>query len=220
MRPTFRMRALCAAALSVAAPLSMAAGVNDAFGDYVAGFTGSRLGDLDVLSSIVTYNPATDKFVFSGTFAADVGTTAGGFYVWGVNRGAGTAGFAANGLPNVLFDSVVIFNQDGSARITGTNPATLLPAGSAKVFGSTIIGEIDGSFLPSTGFAKADYTWNLWPRDGRLTGFAAISDFAPDSSNVGVTVVGAVPEPTTYALMALGLGAIGLQRRRRALARP
>ena len=41
----------------------------------------------------------------------------------GVNRGAGTAAFAANGLPGVLFDSVVIFNQDGSARITGTSPA-------------------------------------------------------------------------------------------------
>ena len=60
----------------------LAAGINDAFGDYVAGYNGSKLGDLDVLSSIVTYNPSTDKFVFSGTFAADVGTTAGGFYVW------------------------------------------------------------------------------------------------------------------------------------------
>ena len=218
MQPTLSMKALCVAALMVASPWSMAAGVNDAFGDYVPGFSGSKLGDLDVLSSIVTYNPTTDKFVFSGTFAADVGTTAGGFYVWGVNRGAGTAGFAANGLTNVLFDSVVIFNQDGSARITGTSPATLLPAGSVKIFGSTIIGEIDGSFLPSTGFAKTGYTWNLWPRDGTLTGFAAISDFAPDNSNVGVTVVGvgAVPEPETYALMALGLCALAFMRGKRA----
>jgi len=217
MHHTFSMKALCAAALIAAAPWSMAAGVNDAFGDYVAGYNGSRLGDLDVLGSIVTYNPSTDKFVFSGTFAADVGTSPSGFYVWGVNRGAGTAGFAANGVTGVLFDSVVIFNQDGSARITGTSPATLLPAGSVKIFGSTIIGEVDGSFLPSTGFAKTAYTWNLWPRDGTLTGFAAISDFAPDNSNVGVTVVGvsAVPEPESYALMALGLAALAFERRRR-----
>ena len=218
MQHPFTMKALGAVALIAAAPWSMAAGsgINDAFGDYLPTYNGSKLGDLDVLSSIVTYNVSTDKFLFSGSFAADVGKSAGGFYVWGVNRGAGTAGFAANGLPNVLFDSVVIFNQDGSARITGTSPATLLPPGSVKIFGSTIIGEIDGSFLPSTGFAKTAYTWNLWPRDGTLTGFAAISDFAPDNTNVGVTVVGAVPEPETYALMMLGLGTLAFARRRRA----
>jgi len=84
-----------------------------------------------------------------------------------------------------------------------------------KIFGSTIIGEIDGSFLPSTGFAKIAYTWNLWPRDGTLTGFAAISDFAPDNTNAAVTVVGAEPEAGTCALMALGLGALASVRRRR-----
>lgn len=206
------MKTLCIAALTLAAGSATAAdGVTDAFGDYVTGYNGSKLGDLDVLSSFVTYDPGADKFVFSGTFAAAVGTTAGGFYVWGVNRGAGTAGFAANGVTNVLFDSVVVFNQDGSARITGTNPATLLPAGSVQIAGNTITGEISGAFLPSTGFAKADYTWNLWPRDGTLAGFAAISDFAPDNANVAVA---AIPEPSTYALMALGLGVLGWHARR------
>ena len=212
MQLTFPMKALCAAAMIVAAPLAIADnGITDPLGDYVAGFTGSKLGDLDVLSAFVTYDPGADKFVFSGSFAANVGTTAGGFYVFGVNRGAGTAGFAANGLPNVLFDSVVIFNQDGSARITGTTPATLLPPGSIHINGATITGEIDGSFLPSTGFAKTAYTWNLWPRDGTLTGFAAISDFAPNSTNAAVAVI---PEPSTYALLALGLGALGWRARK------
>ncbi len=217
MQHTLSIKALCAAALIAATPWSKAAGVSDAFGDYVAGYNGSKLGDLDVLSSIVTYNPSTDRFVFSGTFAADIGTTPGGFYVWGVNRGAGTGGFAVNGLSNILFDMVLIFNQDGSIRLTSTNPPTLLPAGTAQIFGSTIIGEIDGGLLASTGFAKSDYTWNLWPRDATLAGFAAISDFAPDNTNAAVTVVGVgpVPEPETYALMLLGLGTLAFARRKR-----
>jgi hypothetical protein len=214
MRTIISMNMLAAAALALCAPLAIAAdGVTDPLGDYVAGFSGSKLGDLDVLSSFVTYDPGSDKFVFSGTFAAAVGTSPGGFYVWGVNRGAGTAGFAANGVPGVLFDAVVIFNQDGSARITGTTPATLLPAGSVHISGATISGEIDGSFLPSTGFAKTAYTWNLWPRDGKLTGFAAISDFAPDNANLAVA---AVPEPSTIALLAAGLGALAWRTRRSA----
>ena len=204
MRMNVWMKSLGAAALAVD-------GVTDPRGDYVAGFTGSMLGDLDVLSSFVAYNAASDKFYFSGSFAAAVGTTPGGFCVWGVNRGAGTAGFAANGVPGVPFDSVVVFNQHGSARIAGTTPATLLPAGSVQISGATISGEIDGSLLPSTGFAKTACTWNLWPRDGRLAGFAAISDFAPDNSNLTVALV---PEPSTFGLLAVGLGALAWRTRR------
>ena len=61
----------------------------------MAGFTGSKLGAFDVLSSFVTYNAASGTFFFSGSSTAAVGTAPGGFCVCGVNRGAGTAGFAA-----------------------------------------------------------------------------------------------------------------------------
>jgi len=197
-----------ALAFGLATP-AHAVSFNDAAGDWLGTYAGSRAGDLDVLSAFVTYNPSTDVFVFSGTMNADIGTTPTGFFVWGVNRGAGTAGFAANGLPNVLFDAVVVFNPDGSGRVTGNNPITFAP-GTATIVGSTIIGRVSGANLPSTGFAKVDYTWNLWPRDGAAAGFAAISDFAPNNTNLGVTVLAAVPEPTTLALFAAGLGAVGL----------
>lgn len=202
---------VCGLALAAAAPWAQAVNVTDVAGDFLASYTGARTGDLDVISSFVTYNPVTDMFVFAGTMNADIGTTASAFYVWGVNRGAGTAPFASIGINNVFFDTVVRFNIDGS----GTAGGVALAAGTAKVIGSTIIGQISGSLLPSTGFAKTAYTWNLWPRDGAVSGTAAISDFAPDNANVLVTTLAPVPEPASVAMLALGLGVIGIARRRR-----
>ena len=64
--------------------------------------------------------------------------------------------------------------------------------------------------LSRTGFAKANYTFNLWPRDGAFSGFAAISDFAPNNANFPATPV---PEPATWALMALGVAGLVARRR-------
>lgn len=219
MTPTACRAACIAAALAASGPLAHAIGVVDAPADYVAGYTGSTKGDLDVLGSFVTYNPASDTFVFSGTMNADIGSSTGGFYVWGVNRGAGTAGFAANGVGGVLFDAVVILRPDGTGVVNrlGGGGATPLPAGTALSAGTTILGKVGGALLPSTGFAKTAYTWNLWPRDGTLpAGFGQISDFAPDNANLGVTVIGQVPEPSGLLLMAAGLAALAGVARRRA----
>jgi MYXO-CTERM domain-containing protein len=195
-----------AAAALLALPLASQAfdGVTDRQGDFLATFGGSASStDLDVLSASVFYNAATDLFTLTATMNGAIGTTATGLYVWGVNRGAGTAGFAANGITGVRFDRVIILRPDGTGAVGGVGE---LPGGSITISGNTITGVVSGALLPGTGFGnKLDYTWNLWPRDPTFPGFAAISDFAPDNANFTATPV---PEPGTAALAALGLAGL------------
>ncbi|WP_132325137.1 MULTISPECIES: hypothetical protein [Methylomonas] len=179
----------------------------DTPGDYLATYTGSRAGDLDVIDALLTYNPASDIFHFESTFAANIGASPSGFYILGINRGSGTAAFAANGLQNVLFDSVVRINLDGSGAVNRLGPnggSTPFAAGTASIQDNRLIADIAGSLLPANGFAKTDYTWNLWPRDGAASaGFTQISDFAPDINNAGVQVV---PLPGAFWLFGSVLG--------------
>lgn len=215
---TTMARQLVFATMAVAATSAVQAqGITDATGDFLTTYIGPKNGDVDVVRAFAGYDPGSNRFSFSGTFAGAVGTTPGAFYVWGLNRGAGTERFVA-GSPSVgqgvLFDAVVFLRPDSTARVIrfigSTNTFTELAAGTATISGNTISGSIDGSLLPSTGFANAAYTWNLWPRTGATND--TIADFAPDRSNVQVS---AVPEPETYALLAMGLGVIGFVKRRR-----
>lgn len=186
-------KTVIAAVLLIGAAPANASAVHDAAGDYLATYFGSKTGDLDVISASVTYNPASDLFHFESTFAGNLGGSPSGFYIWGFDRGAGTGRFTANGLPQVLFDSVVRFNMDGSgvvSLLTPTSSTTPFAAGTAKIKDNQLIADIAASLLPSNGLAKSSYTWNLWPRDGALpAGFGQISDFAPDAINAPVQVV-------------------------------
>lgn len=207
-----------ACALAAAPALGHAtAGITDTQGDFLSTFAGSTASsDLDVLSATVLYDATHDLFKLTATFAGAVGSTANALYVWGVNRGAGTAAFAPFGIDGVRFDSVVLLRPNGTGSIGG-GPA--LPAGSVFVSGNTLTGIVSGALLPSTGFAnKLDYTWNLWPRDTTFAGFAAISDFAPDNANFTSTP-GLVPEAGSLAMMAAGLAALAGVAHRRSTAR-
>ena len=208
MKTRHLLSALCGAAW-----LTLSAGahaVTDPTGDFLAGYAGSHNGDLDVVAATVTYNAATHLFDFSATLDAPVGTTSSAFYVWGIDRGAGTEKFNTGPNPigqGVKFDTVVIFKLDGTATAGGQ-----VLANDVTWSGDTITGSVSDSLLPSMGFAFDDYTWNLWPRDGSVTGNASISDFAPDASNAAVT---SVPEPGSWALLGLGLALTAAAARRR-----
>lgn len=210
---------LAAAAALAALPLAGNAaipGITDPAGDFLPTFAGlASDADLDVVSATVLYDAGRDLFRLTATMAGAIGNDASHFYVWGVNRGAGVVSpdFASHGIDGVRFDRVVLVRSDGTGVVTGSGGGALT-AGAVTKSGHTISAVVPGALLASTGFGKIDYTWNLWPRDGAYTGFAAISDFAPDNASFSSTA-GVVPEPASVAMLLAGLGAVGFITSRR-----
>jgi hypothetical protein len=221
------VRLLCASILLVNPVLGHAvfSGITDNPNDILSTFGGnaSLSKDLDVLNATVLYDSTSDSYLLSATLNGTPGTTPAGLYVWGVNTGAGTAnpGFIANGVNGVRFNEVVLVQPNGTGTVVDTGGGGAggnLPGGSITISGNTISAVVSGSLMPSTGFNKIDYTWNLWPRDvsfGTLADFSQIADFAPDNANF-TTTPRIVPEPETYALLLAGLGIAAWSVRRRA----
>jgi hypothetical protein len=181
--------------------------ITDAVGDFLSpSYLGPHNPDLDVVRAEVQFDGS--MFLLHAVLNGPVGTTPGGFYVWGFNRGAGTQGFPTIA-PGVIFDRVVVLNTTGPSSVGG------LPI-LVTISGNEIFGQVPLAGLPSTGFAPQNYLWNLWPRSPAIPGNpnGNVADFAPDNSDATVT---AVPEPSACLLLAaggLGLAAAVRSRRR------
>ncbi len=196
----------------IGAATSPAATINDPAGDFLPSYAGPQNGDLDVLNAEVFFDGS--NFTFTSTQNAAVGTTTGGIYVWGINRGAGMAGFPTIA-PGVLFDSVFVINPSGSSVVRDLISGTATPIADITISGSSLSGVVPLSALPSQAFAPGNYQVNLWPRSPGA-GDSFVSDFAPDNSTVSVTVT---PEPATLPLFALAslMGVFFLKRRFRSV---
>ncbi len=209
---------LAAAALAAAPARAV---ITDPAGDFLSVYVGPRNGDLDVLS-VDAFRSAPNPVVLVGPLAAAIGTTPGAVYVWGIDRGVGTALFTTFNPPTgqgVIFDSAVGLFPDGTGFFLdfalGGGPRPL-DSSTISISGPTITVTLPESLLLSQGLAFADYRYNLWPRFAPngidVADNALISDFAPDASTF--TARAFVPEPASLALLAGGVMALAALRRR------
>ncbi len=174
-------------------------------------YDGAHSGDMDVLNAFGLYDASLQSFTLVATMNGAIGASANAHYIWGVNTGAGTAGFATSGLNGVLFNKV--FNITPGAAGTAT-----VAGATASYVGSTLILVVPLGSLPASanGFTPGDFTWNLWSRDFTAGLAQPIGDFAPDNANMAIATVGAVPEPGSMALMMMGGAGLLAWRRRKA----
>ncbi len=209
--------------LSIAASAASATTVVDPAGDFLSTYTGPAAGDVDILSATATFDGTA--FHLASLENGAIGTSVGSLFVWGINRGAGTARLAL-GTPSVgatvLWDAGAGLFPARAARVV-TFPAAGAPTitpllGAVTVAGNSIEGLGPVWLLPATGFLPGSYTFTLWSRrrvDPAVDGTnAEIADFAPNAAGILAT-----PEPGVLGLLlggALAGGVAARRRRRRA----
>jgi hypothetical protein len=198
--------AIAGAAALLAAGGAHATTVTDPVGDFLPSFVGTQFADLDITSFTVTLDAPNSAFDISATFAGAFDSTHTGIYVIGVDTGAGVnRPFGDIGEGNIAFDQVIAVLNNGMAT-AGLTP-TLSDDGFSIVVPTAQLTGTAGVTDPR------DFLFSFWSRNG-LGANNQNADFAPNNS-----LISAVPEPASWALMIGGFGLVGAAaRRRRAVA--
>lgn len=189
MRPTAACAALIACALATAGPAAATTTITDLLPTY-AGPAGV---DLDVIKAGVAFDPRSRNLTFRATLGGRIGTTPGAIYVFGLDRGAGTANFVA-GVPSigqgVLFDSALVVNSDGSGIFNDLLNVRVTPLapGAVRIRGANLTVTLAAHLVPPAGQPIPRWTFNVWPRVG-LGDNSQIADFAPDAMNAPINLV-------------------------------
>ena len=95
-------------------------------------------------------------------------------YLYGVDRGRGTARFLGPAAPpiigpNVLWDSIVRVNPDGTGLFNNAIMGVITPLGPEHITisGNTFTVSVPlDIMLPGATRPPEEWTYNLWPRDG------------------------------------------------------
>ncbi len=141
-------------------------------------------------------------------------------YLFGLDRGQGTARFLGPAAPpvigpNVLWDSIIRINPNGTGLFNNqlTGVVTPLSTADISVSGDEFSASVPLSLLlPAATRSPQEWTYNLWPRNG-IGQNVQVSDLAPDDGN---SPVQAIPEPTSLTLCGIfALGMLGYGWRRK-----
>jgi hypothetical protein len=177
---------------------SVPALISDPVGDFLPGYTGPHDPGLDVTAHEVVYLQDQARLVFYGRMDGPIAPTQalGGLYIFGVDRGTGTPRFAGRTPvigPNVLWDSVVRINPDGTGLFNNilAGISTPLSPGDVSINGNEFTASVPLSLMtPSAARPPEQWTYNLWPRNNPNIGqTAVVSDLAPDDGNSPVQAI-------------------------------
>lgn len=191
---------------------------------FLSTYAGPKSNALKLENIGVTFN-GNDFDLSSTSEAAISSAPTGSLYVWGINRGAGTARFdmgtASSTNPligsNVLFDAVLLITPSGTAKINLFNGLApeVVPTSDITIKGRKIDAIIPDTFLPSTGFSPYNYGFDLWPRSGAGQNDQIAQFFGTVNAVNPLDVKPTdVPEPASWAVLATGLALLVAVRRK------
>lgn len=170
--------------------------ISDPVGDFLPTYTGAQVAGLDVVAHEVDFLQDQDRMVFYGKMDGAIAPTqaVGGLYLFGIDRGQGTARFLSGTPvigPNVVWDSVLRINPNGTGNFNNLLAGLNTPLNPADIHinGNEFTASVPLSLLtPAATKPPQEWTYNLWPRNG-VGQNVQVSDLAPDNSNSPVQTI-------------------------------